>query len=97
MVCRVFAGKGEDATVIWTTSVAITLLSECEYNRQRARCDLRARCGDHRLKYHQENRSLTVLYLQENRIGNEGASALAQALQATLVMRTAFSTQESCS
>ena len=96
MVCRVFAGKDKGETVIQTTSVAITLLSECEHNRQRARYDLRARYGDHRLKYHQENQSLTVLHLHGNRIGNEGATALAQGLQATLVMRKACSSPESC-
>ena len=94
MACRVCAGKDKDATVIRATSVAITLLSECEHNRQRARCDLRARSGDHRLKYHQVNRSLTQLNLGVNRIGNEGASALAQGLKARLVMRKAcFSPQ----
>ena len=39
---------------------------------------------------------MTLLYLGENRIGNEGATALAQGLKATLVMRKASSSPVSC-
>ena len=96
MACHVFAGKGMDATVIQTASITITILSECQQNSKCARCDLRARHSDNRLKYHQGNRSLTGLYLEGNRIDDEGTSALAEALKATLVIRTASSSPESC-
>ena len=84
------------ATGIQTTSVTITILSECEHNSKRARRDLRVRHSDNRLKYHQGNRSLTELSLERNFIDDEGASALAEALKATLVIRTASSSPESC-
>ena len=96
MACRVFAGKGKDATVIQTTSVTITTLSECQRDSKRVRCDLRARHSDNRLKYHQENKTFKFLNLEGNRIDDEGASALAEALMATLVIRTASSSPESC-
>ena len=96
MACRVFAGKGKDATVIQTTPFTITILSECQRDSKRARCDLRARHSDNRLKYHQENRSLTALNLEGNLIDDKGASALAEALKATFVIRTASSSPESC-
>ena len=38
------------------------------------------------LEYHKENRTLTELYLYENTISDKGATALAAALTATLVM-----------
>ena len=38
------------------------------------------------LEYHKENRTLTELYLYENIIRDKGATALAAALTATLVM-----------
>ena len=96
MACRVFAGKGKDATVIQTTSVTITILSECQHNSKRARCDLLARHSDNRLKYHQENKTLKFLNLEGNSFSHEGASALAEALKATLVIRTASFSPESC-
>ena len=95
IACRVFAGEDKDATVIKKTSVTIMLLSSYEYNKQVARGDLRARYGHNRLKYHQENRSLTKLSLERNRIDDKGASSLGEALKATFVMCTSCSSPES--
>ena len=58
-----------------------------------ALCDLRLRFNDH-LKHHQDNKSLKVLGLGNNSIGDQGAIALAGSLKARLVMRSAcFSPQ----
>ena len=89
-------GMPRYATGIQTTPFTITILSECQRDSKRVRCDLRARHSDNRLKYHQENKTLKFLSLESNFIDDEGASALAEALKATLVIRTASSSPESC-
>ena len=43
------------------------------------------------VKYHKANSAIAWLLLAENRIGNEGALALAEALKATLVTVFAWS------
>ena len=45
-----------------------------------------ARRGSHSREYHQANRTITKLDLSNNQIGDAGATALAQALQAMLVL-----------
>ena len=44
------------------------------------------RRGNHSREYHQANRTITHLKLDGNQIGDAGATALAQALQAMLVV-----------
>ena len=41
----------------------------------------------HRRKYHKVNKTVTAITLQSNSIGDAGATALAESLKATLVMR----------
>ena len=66
----------------------------CDRSGCRARCDLRLRSDYHR-EYHQENQSLKALHLYWNSIRDEGASALADSLVATLLMRTPFCSPKS--
>ena len=54
-------------------------------SRYRARCDVRFAFDDH-LKHHQENKSLNVLDLYDNSIGDQGTIALADSLKARPVM-----------
>ena len=57
--------------------------------------NVRATIFEFRLNEEQAHKTLQQLYLNENSIGDEGASALADALKATLVMRTARSSLRS--
>ena len=53
--------------------------------------NVRTTIFEFRLNEEQTNKTLQQLYLHRNSIGDDGASALADALKATLVMRTARS------
>ena len=57
--------------------------------------NVRATIFEFRLNEEQANKTLQQLYLYQNSIGDEGASSLADALKATLTMRTARSSLRS--
>ena len=76
---------------VWRHSVAQQEMLFCEARAHALWCHglvgqlTRFRLCDRHCEHYQANTSITTLYLYNNKIGDGGATALAEALKATLV------------